>query len=58
MSDERGRRLGGLSLRARLTLLLAAVAAFLMVTLGVQLAYQARLADDRDDLVHRVDRSA
>ncbi len=56
MAEERPRR--PLSLRARLTLLLAAVAAFLLVTLGVQLAYQARLADERDDLVHRVDRAA
>jgi signal transduction histidine kinase len=59
MVEERRRsRLGELSLRARLTLLLAAVAVFLLVTLGIQLAYQARLADERDDLVHRVDRSA
>jgi signal transduction histidine kinase len=59
MNDESGRRrLGQLSLRARLTVLLAIVAAFLLVTLGVQLAFQARLADERDDLVHRVDRSA
>ena len=54
----RRRRLSRLSLRARLTLLLSVVAAFLLVTLGVQIAYQARLADERNDLVHRVDRSA
>src|SRR5919108_1674668 len=59
MVEERRRsRLGELSLRARLSLLLAVVASFLLVTLGIQLAYQARLADERDDLVHRVDRSA
>jgi signal transduction histidine kinase len=58
--DERWRlgRHRQLSLRARLTLLLAIVGGFLLVTLGVQLAYQARLADERDELVHRVDRSA
>jgi signal transduction histidine kinase len=62
MAEEAGRRrlgrLSRVSLRARLTLLLAGVAAFLLVTLGVQLAFQARLADERDDLIHRVDRSA
>jgi signal transduction histidine kinase len=55
---RRRRRLAQLSLRARLTLLLAIVASFLLVTLGVQLGYQARVSDRRDDLVHRVDRSA
>jgi signal transduction histidine kinase len=59
MTDERRRpRRRPLSLRARLTLLLTLVAAFLLVTLGVQLAYQARLSDERDDLVHGVDRAA
>ena len=52
-----GERLSRLSLRARLSLLLALVAVFLLAVLAIQLTYQARLADERDDLVHRVTRA-
>jgi signal transduction histidine kinase len=57
---ERARwpRLGRLSLRARLTALLTVVAAFLLLTLVMQLTYQAQLADQRNDLVHHVDQAA
>jgi signal transduction histidine kinase len=51
-------RLRHLSLRARLTLLLGFVAAFLLATLALQLAYQTRLNAERDDLVRRVGRAA
>ncbi len=54
-----GRRGGGWSLRARLALRCwALVAAFLLVTLFLQLTFQNRLADERDDLINRVDGAA
>jgi signal transduction histidine kinase len=46
------------SLRSRLAVLLGTVAVFLVVTLFLQLLFQNRLADERDDLIHRVDRAA
>ena len=49
---------GGWSLRARLAWLLGLVAAFLLVTLFLQLMFQNRLADERDDLIYRVDGAA
>jgi signal transduction histidine kinase len=48
----------GLPLRTRLSLLLGLVAVFLVAILAVQLAYQARLANERDDLIHRVARAS
>jgi hypothetical protein len=56
--DRRVRRRRSWSLRARLAYLLGAVAAFLIVTLTLQLMFQNRLADERDDLIHRVDGAA
>jgi signal transduction histidine kinase len=51
------RAVSGLSLRARLTLLLSAVGIFLAAALAAQLTLQSRLADERDDLVHRLSRA-
>jgi hypothetical protein len=48
-----GRR--ALSLRSRLALLLGGVAGFLLITLGLQLLSQTRLARERDDLIDRID---
>jgi signal transduction histidine kinase len=44
-----------MTLRGRLALLLGSVAVFLVVTLFLQLTYQNRLADERDELIHRLD---
>jgi len=53
-----GRGATGWSLRLRLGALLGLVAAFLLVTLFLQLTFQSRLADERDDIINRVDGAA
>jgi len=55
---RRGDRRRALSLRSRLALLLGGVAVFLLITLGLQLLSQTRLARERDDLIDRLDGAA